>query len=222
QNYPNPFNPTTTIEFSLGRADYTTVKVFDTLGREVRTLVAAQTPAGTHRVEWNGLDQTGRAVSSGVYILQVVSGSFRDSITMILAKWGTSEVCFEPGDRPVASPGGGPFHCGITSKRRGPCRLACNRSSQDISLAFLFKLVGDSRHPCRRPRVSSDSSSTTFPLRAARRYLHQPRTAWRPHASACAPSCWLSPCYRAPPPPMPRGRSSAMSPIEAPAVRSSA
>lgn len=86
QNYPNPFNPTTTIEFSLGRADYTTVKVFDTLGREVRTLVAAQTPAGTHRVEWNGLDQTGRAVSSGVYILQVVSGSFRDSITMTLAK----------------------------------------------------------------------------------------------------------------------------------------
>lgn len=86
QNYPNPFNPTTTIEFTLGGADYTTVKVYDTLGRELRTLVAEHRSAGAHQVQWDGRDATGRELSSGVYILEVVSGSFRDAVTMTLAK----------------------------------------------------------------------------------------------------------------------------------------
>jgi hypothetical protein len=71
QNYPNPFNPETTIEYSLELRGFVTVKIFDTSGREINTLVNEEQQAGTYRVTWNGVNDKGVRVSSGVYYYQI-------------------------------------------------------------------------------------------------------------------------------------------------------
>jgi len=76
QNYPNPFNPTTTIEFQLPKTTNITVKIYDVLGREVRTLMDQPYSAGTHRINWNGLDNTGRKVATGMYFYRIYSKEF--------------------------------------------------------------------------------------------------------------------------------------------------
>ena len=68
---PNPFNPRTTIAFDLPRDGAVTLALFDARGRRVRTLVEGARAAGTHRVLWDGLDDGGRAVSSGVYFVRL-------------------------------------------------------------------------------------------------------------------------------------------------------
>ncbi len=83
QNYPNPFNPVTSIRYSVGRAQgsgsnnaIVTLKVFDLLGREVKTLVNDRKAPGMHTVQWDGTDDNGRPVPSGVYFYRLmVSGS---------------------------------------------------------------------------------------------------------------------------------------------------
>ena len=86
QNKPNPFNPTTTIEYDLPRRAHVTIRVYDTLGREVRTLLDATQPAGFHQIAWNGRDLHGKAVSSGVYLYTMTAGSFVESKKMLLLK----------------------------------------------------------------------------------------------------------------------------------------
>jgi hypothetical protein len=81
QNYPNPFNPTTTISFSLPHAANATLKVFNTLGEEVATLVNELTTAGSHTVQFNA---TGLA--SGVYFYRLTSGDLTQSMKMLLVK----------------------------------------------------------------------------------------------------------------------------------------
>lgn len=71
QNYPNPFNPETTIRFALPRATETELSVYDLHGRVVRLLYAGTLPAGTHKVAWNGRDESGRPVASGTYIVRL-------------------------------------------------------------------------------------------------------------------------------------------------------
>ncbi len=71
QNYPNPFNPTTTIEFAVSRASKTDVAVYDILGKKVATLISEQLAPGYYRVQWNGTNQLGSLVSSGVYMLRM-------------------------------------------------------------------------------------------------------------------------------------------------------
>jgi hypothetical protein len=74
-NYPNPFNPTTTISFSTSQAEqYTELKLYNSKGQRVKTLVAETLPAGTHSVVWNGDDNQGNPVSSGVYFYQLSDG----------------------------------------------------------------------------------------------------------------------------------------------------
>ncbi len=72
-NYPNPFNPTTSIPFSLtGSAIYQVrLEIYNTLGQRVATLLNQTLPAGEHTAEWNGLDQNGRQVASGIYIYRL-------------------------------------------------------------------------------------------------------------------------------------------------------
>lgn len=68
QNYPNPFNPTTVISFRLTESGFTTLKVYDMLGREVSTLLNENMTSGTHDVSFNGSN-----LSSGIYIYQLSS-----------------------------------------------------------------------------------------------------------------------------------------------------
>ena len=72
-NAPNPFNPTTTITYTLKQDGPVSVKVYNTQGRLIRTLVNSEATEGTHQVTWNGLNDQGETVSSGLYFYKVVS-----------------------------------------------------------------------------------------------------------------------------------------------------
>ncbi|MBN2709438.1 MAG: T9SS type A sorting domain-containing protein [Calditrichaceae bacterium] len=74
QNYPNPFNPTTNIEYQISNTEFVSLKIFDTLGREVVTLVSEHKSAGTHTVQWNGRNAQGQPVVSGIYYYQIQTG----------------------------------------------------------------------------------------------------------------------------------------------------
>ncbi len=87
QNYPNPFNPTTEIKFSLPLDKTISLKVYNSLGQEVRTLINSESFAqGTHQVQWDARDDTGAEVASGVYIYKLVFGNFSKSNTMTLVR----------------------------------------------------------------------------------------------------------------------------------------
>lgn len=91
QNYPNPFNPSTTIRFSLpsqSNADYlpTTLRIYNVLGRMVRTLVDEPMAAGTHDVIWDGKDEQGNQVASGIYFYKLRSGDYEDTKKMVMMK----------------------------------------------------------------------------------------------------------------------------------------
>ena len=74
-NYPNPFNPSTTIMYGLPHESKVTLKVYSLLGQEIRTLVDQNQNASFHRVEWDGRDNNGFQVSSGVYFFRIVAQS---------------------------------------------------------------------------------------------------------------------------------------------------
>ena len=71
QNYPNPFNPTTSIRYELTKSSSVVLQVFDLLGREVRVLVNEVKSAGIHEVKWDGLNDAGLPVSSGLYLYRI-------------------------------------------------------------------------------------------------------------------------------------------------------
>jgi hypothetical protein len=84
--YPNPFNATTEIEFRTSEPGMVWLAVFNAAGQRVRSLVERSTPAGAHRIRWDGRDGYGRTVSSGLYIARLVSGSGTASQRMTLLK----------------------------------------------------------------------------------------------------------------------------------------
>lgn len=86
QNSPNPFNPRTVITFTLPREGHTMLGIYDLAGRRVAALVDEVLPAATHRVEWDGTDDRGVAVSSGSYFYRLRSGTFLRTRKMILMK----------------------------------------------------------------------------------------------------------------------------------------
>ncbi len=81
QNYPNPFNPMTKINFALPKQGLVTLKIYDVLGREIKTLVNEVKQAGSYSVDFNGAE-----FSSGVYFYKLTSGDFSDIKRMILVK----------------------------------------------------------------------------------------------------------------------------------------
>ncbi|HKW13619.1 MAG TPA: PA domain-containing protein [Candidatus Krumholzibacteria bacterium] len=86
QNVPNPFNPETTIRFSLPSSERVTLNVYSASGALVRTLVDGVQATGSHSFTWNGVDNRGNAVSSGVYFYRLTAGKFNDTRKMVLLK----------------------------------------------------------------------------------------------------------------------------------------
>jgi hypothetical protein len=88
QNYPNPFNPSTTITFSLpGEGPRrTTLKIFNVLGQTVRTLLDASLVSGEHAIVWDGRDDDGQPVGSGIYLYTLKVGRLGHSRKMILLR----------------------------------------------------------------------------------------------------------------------------------------
>lgn len=85
QNYPNPFNPETTISFRLPRASFVTLKVYDLLGRELKTLVNEEKLPGNYKIEFHS-DITQRGLAGGTYFYQLKVGNFVQTKKMILLK----------------------------------------------------------------------------------------------------------------------------------------
>ncbi len=81
QNYPNPFNPTTTINYHLPAGVFVTLKIYDVLGREVRTLVEGNESAGYHSVVFDASD-----LPSGVYLYRITAGSYNSVKKLMLVK----------------------------------------------------------------------------------------------------------------------------------------
>ncbi|TFG96930.1 MAG: T9SS type A sorting domain-containing protein, partial [Calditrichales bacterium] len=86
QNYPNPFNPQTTISYDLPEAMAVRLTLFDILGKEVATLVESYQGAGQHHVVWNGNDQWGKPVSSGIYLYRLQAGNESQIAKLILSR----------------------------------------------------------------------------------------------------------------------------------------
>ena len=86
QNYPNPFNPTTKIDFALPRTGDVSLVIYNLMGQQVRTLLAKNMEYGFHTITWNGLDQSGRPVSSGVYFSELRARGFRQTKKMLMLK----------------------------------------------------------------------------------------------------------------------------------------
>ena len=86
-NVPNPFNPSTTISFDVpDGAPMVSLRIYDAAGRLVRTLVQSKLSAGQHQVQWQGRDDSGHSVASGVYHLRMEAGEFKSSRKMALVQ----------------------------------------------------------------------------------------------------------------------------------------
>lgn len=86
QNYPNPFNPDTYIEFDLSGAAHVKIDVFNIVGQRVRTLVDEEMEAGRYVADWDGKDEQGNSVSSGIYFYRMQAADFSDMKKMLLVK----------------------------------------------------------------------------------------------------------------------------------------
>jgi hypothetical protein len=86
QNYPNPFNPATTITYSVPERSHVTVDVFNVLGQRVRTLIDREQAAGSYTVTWDGADDRGTALATGVYLYRFRAGDYIETRKMLLMK----------------------------------------------------------------------------------------------------------------------------------------
>jgi hypothetical protein len=86
QNYPNPFNPSTTLSYGLSSDSDVRIRIYNVLGQNVRTLVDEHQTAGFKSVIWDGSDDSGDRVSTGVYFYTIEAGNYHDSRKMLLIK----------------------------------------------------------------------------------------------------------------------------------------
>lgn len=85
-NYPNPFNPSTTISFEIPQEEYVLLKIYNSIGELVRTLVQEYKSPGKHNKTWDGKDEFGKSVISGIYFYYLKAGHFEKSNRMVLIK----------------------------------------------------------------------------------------------------------------------------------------
>lgn len=86
QNHPNPFNPETTVRYDLPQGGMVHLRVYALTGQVVRTLVAEERAAGSHSATWDGTNDAGRAVASGVYLYRMEAGDYRAVRKMLLIR----------------------------------------------------------------------------------------------------------------------------------------
>ncbi len=86
KNYPNPFNPDTNISFSIKEDGFVNLKIYNTRGQLVRTLISESLQEGVHFTSWNGRDNNNKAVSSGIYFYKIDSKNYSSARKMILLK----------------------------------------------------------------------------------------------------------------------------------------
>ena len=81
QNYPNPFNPSTTINYSVPKSSHVTIKIYDTMGREISTLLNTEKPAGNYSIKFNT-----SSLASGIYFYRMEAEGFMQTKKLILLK----------------------------------------------------------------------------------------------------------------------------------------
>jgi hypothetical protein len=86
QNYPNPFNLSTKIEFTLPKSGYVNLDIYDVLGRKVRSLVSEYLPSGQKSVLWDGKNDSGKEVATGIYFYQLRTNDFTETKKLVLLK----------------------------------------------------------------------------------------------------------------------------------------
>jgi hypothetical protein len=86
QNYPNPFNPETDISYTLPQDFHVKLTIYNMLGQKVKVLVDEQQIAGYKTVRWDGKDQDGNEVGSGIYFYRLQAGEYNEVRKMVLAK----------------------------------------------------------------------------------------------------------------------------------------
>ncbi len=85
-NYPNPFNPKTTLSFTLAKAGHVSLRIYSIGGRSVATLASGEMSAGPHEIQWTGMDDHGKSVSSGTYLVRLVAPDVSTSQRITLLK----------------------------------------------------------------------------------------------------------------------------------------
>jgi hypothetical protein len=86
QNYPNPFNPVTTIRFDIPQESHVRMDVYNVLGQRVRTLMNGTMQPGFHAVSWDGTNDMGKPLASGMYIYRIQSSKFTSVKKLVLMK----------------------------------------------------------------------------------------------------------------------------------------
>lgn len=84
--YPNPFNPVTEIHFQIPEDNFVNINIYNTLGQVVRNLVNAEYAAGSHKVVWDGMNNAGNNLTSGIYFYRFESGKIAKTIKMQLIR----------------------------------------------------------------------------------------------------------------------------------------
>jgi len=85
-NYPNPFNPETVISFAIDKTDYVELNIFNLKGQVVKKLASEEFTEGIHYISWNGLEENGKPVPSGIYLYKILTSSYSETRKMLLLK----------------------------------------------------------------------------------------------------------------------------------------
>ena len=86
QNFPNPFNPSTIIRYQLSEPTEVELRIFNIMGQEVRRLVEDHQSAGIYSVHWNGRDNRGRPLATGVYLYRLQAGAQTETRKLLLLR----------------------------------------------------------------------------------------------------------------------------------------
>ena len=86
QNFPNPFNPSTNINYQIPKVSHVTLKIYNTLGQHIKTLVDEKLESGKYGVVWDGKNEIGLNVASGLYFYRLDSPAYVKTVKMILIR----------------------------------------------------------------------------------------------------------------------------------------